>query len=238
MGAPFQDSAADHAAAFLEVEAVQEPPIERPPGRRAEVQVPVDLSSLGGSGSAGAQPLIPVAIPAGWAWTVWSLPSFPRRASSTRELEVRAGCAAACRPGRRAPCGGTSRPAPGSGRCSSCRASRNTRPCRPWPPAIEAVACQFGPVAISTASMSLRASSSRKSRYVAQSWLPYLASAIFLTASRRDGLHVGNGHEPHVRLLQEAPQDVGAAAADADAAQDDPLAGGTPRRPCPGRRRG
>ncbi len=50
---------------------------------------------------------------------------------------------------------------------------------------IAAVACQFGPVAISTASMSLRASSSRRSRYVAQSWLPYLASAIFLTASRR-----------------------------------------------------
>ena len=31
---------------------------------------------------------------------------------------------------------------------------------------IAAVACQFGPVAISTASMSLRSSSSRMSRYI------------------------------------------------------------------------
>ena len=36
-----------------------------------------------------------------------------------------------------------------------------------------AVACQFGPVAISTASISLRSSSSRKSRYMSQFWLPY-----------------------------------------------------------------
>ena len=50
---------------------------------------------------------------------------------------------------------------------------------------IAAVACQFGPVAISTASMSLRANSSRRSRYVAKSRLPYLASAICLTALRR-----------------------------------------------------
>ena len=47
------------------------------------------------------------------------------------------------------------------------------------------MACQLGPVAISTASMSLRSSSSRKSRYMSQSLLPYCSSAIFLTASRR-----------------------------------------------------
>ena len=56
--------------------------IERPPGRGAEVQIPVDFL-LGRFGLAAAQPLVPVPIPPGWAWTAWSLPSFPCRASST-----------------------------------------------------------------------------------------------------------------------------------------------------------
>jgi len=41
--APFQHSAADQAAPLLEVEAVEQPAIERPPGRGPEVHVPIDL---------------------------------------------------------------------------------------------------------------------------------------------------------------------------------------------------
>ena len=48
-----------------------------------------------------------------------------------------------------------------------------------------AVACQRSPVAMSSASMSVRvARNSRMSRYIAQSLLPYLVSTIRLTASR------------------------------------------------------
>ena len=158
-------------------------------------------SSLGGSGSAGE--------PAAADWCSCR-PDGRRRCGACRACRCGparrrtrsgAGFAAACRPGRRGRCGASSRPASGSGRCSSCRASRSTCPCRPWAAYIAAVACQFGPVAISTASMSSRASSSRKSRYVAQSWLPYLASTIFLTGVAARGLHVADGHELHVRLL-------------------------------------
>ena len=120
-------------------------------------------SSLGGSGSGGAQPLVLAVMPAGWAWTACSLPSFPVRASS----QAKAKC----------------------GRFRRCVPAWKTRPVRRIVSAsarlcamffvqgfsqymslparaamIAAVACQFGPVAISTASMSSRASSSRKSR--------------------------------------------------------------------------
>ena len=88
------------------------------------------------------------------------------------------------------------------------------------------MACQLGPVAISTASMSPRASNSRRSRYVAQSWLPYLVSALLLDGFPPRGLDIANGHEVHVGLLQETAQIVGAPAADADAAQHDAVAGG------------
>ena len=102
---------------------------------------------------------------------------------------------------------------------------------------IAAVACQFGPVAISTASMSLRASSSRKSRYVAQSWLPYFASAIFLTASRRAAFTSQTATNRTSGSLQEAAQVVAAAVADADAAQRRSARWAARRRPCPARRR-
>ena len=51
---------------------------------------------------------------------------------------------------------------------------------------MEAKACQRSPVAINTASSSVRsARNSRMSRDMAQSEFPYLASASALTASRR-----------------------------------------------------
>ena len=55
--------------------------------------------------------------------------------------------------------------------------------------------------------------------------MPYFASMRRLTALAAIGPHVAAGHEPHVRLLHEAADDVGAAAADADAAHHDLLAG-------------
>ena len=47
------------------------------------------------------------------------------------------------------------------------------------------------------------------------------------------GLHVADGHEPDVGLLQEAAQVVAAAVADADAADDDLFARRRQRRLCP-----
>ena len=42
MRAPFQHAAADEPAPFFEIEAVEQLGIERPPGRRAEIHVPID----------------------------------------------------------------------------------------------------------------------------------------------------------------------------------------------------
>ena len=69
MGAPFQYAAADHAAAFLEVEAVQQFLVEGPPGRRAEIEIPIDL--FPGRLGLGRKPMPVLADrPAGRAWTV------------------------------------------------------------------------------------------------------------------------------------------------------------------------
>ena len=132
MRAPFQHAAADHAAAFLEARSFEQPAVERPPGRRAEVQVPVDLF-LGRLGLGGGPAAHAGAQPAGMGVDRLELAELAAAGPVRRRTRSAAGSAAACRPGTRGPCGGTSRPAPGSGRCSSCRASRNTRPCRPWP---------------------------------------------------------------------------------------------------------
>ena len=43
MLAAWQASAAYHASTFFEVEAIEETPVERPPGRGPEAQVPVHL---------------------------------------------------------------------------------------------------------------------------------------------------------------------------------------------------
>ena len=99
---------------------------------------------------------------------------------------------------------------------------------------IAAVACQFGPVAISTASISLRSSSSRKSRYMSQFSLPYFSIGDLLDRRAAGRLHVADGDELHVLLLQEAAEVVGAAVADADAAEHDPLAGGDGAVPAEG----
>ena len=99
---------------------------------------------------------------------------------------------------------------------------------------IAAVACQFGPVAISTASMSLRSSSSRKSRYMSQSWLPYLLVGHFLDGVAAGFLDVADGDELHVLLLQEAAEVVGSAVADADAADARSARWGQRRRRGPG----
>ena len=88
-----------------------------------------------------------------------------------------------------------------------------------------AVACQFGPVAISTASISLRSSSSRKSRYMSQLLIAVLLIGHLLDGHAAGLLHIADGGELHVFLLQEAAEVVRAAVADADAADDDPLAG-------------
>ncbi len=225
MRAPFEAAAADQPAALLEVKAIEQSLVERPPGGGAEIQVPVDLLLVRlGFGRAASRSWRCSTRPDGRR--AFGVCRACRGGPGRRRRRNWAGCAAGCRPGRRGRCGGTSRPARGFARCSSCRASRNRHPCRHWPPGMAAVACQFGPVAISTASMSLRASSSRRSRYMAQSWLPYFVIGLLLDGLAACGLHVANGDELHVRFFQETAQVVGAAVADADGAQDDAFAGG------------
>ena len=51
---PFQDAAAHHAAAFFKVETIQERGVERSPGGRAEVEIPVHV--LLGRFGLGAEP--------------------------------------------------------------------------------------------------------------------------------------------------------------------------------------
>ena len=182
--APFQDSAAGQSAALLEIESVQQPVVERPPGRRAEIQVPVDL--LLGRFRFGRAPSRFARCPCRPGARRRCAACRACRGGPTRPRRRRAaGFAAACPPETPARSGGMSRPGPGSGRCSSCRASRSRRPCRRWPPGSPPWRASSDPVAINTASISGRASSSRRSRNVAQSWLPYFASTVCLTASRR-----------------------------------------------------
>ena len=91
---------------------------------------------------------------------------------------------------------------------------------------MEAVACQRSPVAMSSASMSVRvARNSRMSRYIAQSLLPYLLSTSRLTASRWDFLasQMATNCTSFSGSIQF--RTPGAAAADAHAAQHDPFAG-------------
>ena len=91
---------------------------------------------------------------------------------------------------------------------------------------VAAVACQRSPVAMSSASMSVRvARNSRMSRYIAQSLLPYLASTMRLTASRWDFLasQMATNCTSFSGSIQS--QVVGAPVADAHAAEDDALAG-------------
>ena len=100
---------------------------------------------------------------------------------------------------------------------------------------IAAVACQFGPVAISTASISLRSSSSRKSRIHAAVLVAVFFIDHFLDGDAASLLDVAHRHELHVLLLEEAAQVVGSPVADADSAHHDPLAGGDRAVPAQGR---
>ena len=88
-----------------------------------------------------------------------------------------------------------------------------------------AVQCQFGPVAIRTASMSLRSSSSRKSRYIAQFVIAVLLVDFFLDGDAAFFFDVADGDELDVLLLQEAAEVVSSPVPDADSAHHDPLAG-------------
>jgi hypothetical protein len=91
---------------------------------------------------------------------------------------------------------------------------------------IEAVACQFGPVAISTASMSSRSSSSRKSDVGRAIGVAVLVIDDLLDRRAPIRLGVGDGDELHVGLGQKAAEHIGASIPQPDAADDDPITGG------------
>ena len=84
---------------------------------------------------------------------------------------------------------------------------------------IAAVACQFGPVAISTASISSRVEQLAKVAIPFAILIAVLFVGHLLDRIAALCLHIADGHELHVLLLQEAAQVVRAAVADADAAQ-------------------
>ena len=104
--------------------------IVRPPGGRAEPQIPVDLV-LGRLGLAG-KPVVARARVKRVGVDGRELAELAAAAQIGGEDESWPCSAAACRPGRCGRSGASCRPGPGSRRWSSSRAFRSRCPCPPW----------------------------------------------------------------------------------------------------------
>jgi len=85
------------------------------------------------------------------------------------------------------------------------------------------VACQFGPVAINTASMSAARQQLAQIMVGSAGGIAVLFIGHLLDGLAACGLHVADGHKLHIGLWQKATQVVGSPIADADTAHDDPL---------------
>ena len=227
MRAPRQYSAADHPSALLEVKTVKAPLLygRHAAGPRYRSQ---SNSSLGGSGFAGSQPLLAVPSPMGCACTAWSLPSLP-------SLPLRAN------PTANAKCGRFRRCVPAWKICARAPEGLGQRETLGDAPragllAIDVLAgmgrqdrSRSVPVRPRGDEHRIDVAAGQKLAQVAiRGAIRIAILRIYRLLDRLAaiGPHVADGHEPGVGLLQEAAQIVRAAVADADAAHQNPLAGG------------